>query len=122
MGMRSLQYRWLLIFTLAGSFLLGAGIQQGFMMSAAPASGPDFRISDSNLSHPLRIVVYGDMRFTDPSETSATNPKVRRWLVNQVAAEKPDAVLLSGDVPWHGGRAGDYDAYRSEKFGLCSQS
>ena len=37
---------------------------------------------------------------------------MRRWLVDQVAAEKPDAVLLSGDVPWHGGQAGDYDEYR----------
>ena len=54
------------------------------------------------------------MRFTDPSETRATNPKVRRWLVDQVAAEKPDAVLLSGDVPWHGGQASDYDEYRIE--------
>ena len=54
------------------------------------------------------------MRFTDPSETRATNPKVRRWLVDQVATEKPDAVLLSGDVPWHGSNAADYDEYRRE--------
>ena len=54
------------------------------------------------------------MRFTDPAQIKATNPKVRRWLVEQVAAEKPDAVLLSGDVPWHGGNASDYDEYRLE--------
>ena len=69
-----------------------------------PPGGADFRISDSDLSHPLRIIAYGDMRFTDPAQVKATNPKVRRWLVDQVAAEKPDAVLLSGDVPWHGGQ------------------
>ena len=79
-----------------------------------PPGGADFRISDSDLSHPLRIIAYGDMRFTDPAQVKATNPKVRRWLVEQVAAEKPDAVLLSGDVPWHGGNAGDYDEYRLE--------
>ena len=79
-----------------------------------PSGGPDFRISDSELSHPLRIIAYGDMRFTDPAEVKATNPKVRRWLVDQVAAEKPDAVLLSGDVPWHGSQAGDYDEFRRE--------
>jgi hypothetical protein len=54
------------------------------------------------------------MRFTDPLEVTATNPKVRRWLVNQIAAEKPDAVLLSGDVPWRGSQVGDYDEYRRE--------
>jgi 3',5'-cyclic AMP phosphodiesterase CpdA len=79
-----------------------------------PSEGADFRIGARDVSHPLRIIVYGDMRFTDPTETKATNPKVRRWLVDRVAAEKPDAVLLSGDVPWHGGKASDYDEYRRE--------
>jgi hypothetical protein len=112
--MRDLRRRLTLILIVASSLLWGAGIQVRPTVLAAPANGPDFRISDSDLSHPLRIIVYGDMRFTDPHETSATNPKVRCWLVDQVAAEKPDAVLLSGDVPWHGSNAGDYDQYRSE--------
>ncbi len=77
-------------------------------------TGPAFVIPQASLSHPLKIIAYGDMRFTDPHETSATNPKVRRWLVDQVAAEKPDAVLLSGDVPWRGGEAGDYADYQLE--------
>jgi hypothetical protein len=103
-----------LIFIAAASLLAGIGIKPCITILAAPPGGADFRISDSDLSHPLRIIVYGDMRFTDPLEVRATNPKVRRWLVNQIAAEKPDAVLLSGDVPWHGSQAGDYDEYRSE--------
>jgi acid phosphatase type 7 len=78
------------------------------------AAGPAFVVPEASLSHPLKIIAYGDMRFTDPHETTATNPKVRRWLVDQIAAEKPDAVLLSGDVPWRGGEAADYDVYRSE--------
>jgi hypothetical protein len=60
------------------------------------------------------MVVYGDTRFTDPHETSATNPKVRRWLVDKIAEEKPDAVVVSGDVPWRGGEASDYEVYRAE--------
>jgi len=76
--------------------------------------GPDFRIESQDLSRPLHIVVYGDMRFTDPSETSAANSKVRRWLVEKIATEKPDAVLLSGDVAWKGGQADDYAVYQSE--------
>ena len=104
----------LLIFIVAASIVAYIGSKCSLSMLAAPAVGPDFRLSDSELSHPLRIIVYGDMRFTDPAETKATNPKVRRWLVDQVAAEKADAVLLSGDVPWHGSQAGDYDEYRLE--------
>jgi len=78
------------------------------------AHGPDFRVESRDLSRPLKIIVYGDMRFTDPGEMSATNPKVRRWLVEKIAAEKPDAVLLSGDVAWKGGQANDYAVYHSE--------
>jgi len=78
------------------------------------AAATALAVPEASLSHPLKIIAYGDMRFTDPHETSATNPKVRRWLVDQIAAEKPDAVLLSGDVPWRGGEAADYEVYRSE--------
>ena len=75
------------------------------VVTAPRAAGPDFHVRARDLSNPLQIVAYGDMRFTDPAETEATNPKVRRWLVDRIAAEKPDAVLLSGDIPWHGGHA-----------------
>jgi len=60
------------------------------------------------------VIAYGDMRFTDPQNTTATNPKVRRWLVDRIAAEKPDAVLLSGDIPWNGGVANDYVVFHEE--------
>ena len=112
--MRCLRYFLILIYILTAGVLVGIIRQTSPPLLAAPAAGPDFRTSDSNLSHSLRIIAYGDMRFTDPSEILATNLKVRRWLVEQIAAEKPDAVLLSGDVPWHGSQSGDYDVYRTE--------
>ena len=83
-------------------------------LGVIPVSGQNFQIANRDLSEPLKIIVYGDIRFTDPRETDATNPRVRRWLVEQVATENPDAVLLSGDVPWQGGNANDYAVYRSE--------
>src|ERR1039458_9524477 len=114
MGMCCFRNRLLLILLVAGSLLPGAGVKPLATMFAAPAGGPDLRRADLDPSQPLRIIVYGDMRFTDPNEMKATNPKVRRWLVNQVSVERPDAVLLSGDVPWHGSQAADYDVYRRE--------
>jgi Calcineurin-like phosphoesterase len=108
------RHRVLVIFMVAGSGLVGIVLNSRPTVPASPASGPDFIVKDSELSHPTRIIVYGDMRFTDPTQTRATNPKVRRWLVDQIATENPDAILLSGDVPWHGGQASDYDEYRIE--------
>jgi hypothetical protein len=60
------------------------------------------------------VIAYGDMRFTDPKETQATNPKVRKWLVDKIAAEKPNAIVISGDVPYVGERAADYTEFHLE--------
>jgi 3',5'-cyclic AMP phosphodiesterase CpdA len=110
---RSHHFRFL-VFIAAAGVLAGIGFKRCITVLAAPPAGADFRITESELTHPLRIIAYGDMRFTNPTEVGATNPKVRRWLVDQIAAEKPDAVLLSGDVPWHGSQAADYDEFRRE--------
>lgn len=66
------------------------------------------------LSSPPVIISYGDIRFTDSGEDVATNPKVRRWLVDKIATEKPDAILINGDIPWHGGDLNDYGVFRAE--------
>ena len=60
------------------------------------------------------IIAYGDMRFTDPTNITVTNPRVRRWLVEQIAIEHPAAVLLSGDVPYDGSHVGDYEVFHQE--------
>src|SRR5450432_217589 len=54
------------------------------------------------------------MRFTDPSEIDASNPFARQALVRQIAHEKPDALLLGGDIPWHGAAVQDYARYALE--------
>ena len=86
-----------------------AGILCSFSVLAA-----DFEVKQAELKEPVTIVAYGDMRFTDPSNTSATNPKVRRWLVDKIGMEHPTAILLSGDVPWHGAEANDYKVFTVE--------
>jgi acid phosphatase type 7 len=76
--------------------------------------GATFTVAQADLDEPVTVIAYGDMRFTDPSNTKATNPTVRQALVKRIAQEKPDALLLNGDVPWHGGNPADYAVYKEE--------
>jgi calcineurin-like phosphoesterase family protein len=77
-------------------------------------AGATFRVADQALRNPLTIIAYGDMRFTDPTNFTATNPSVRQALVARIAEDNPDALLLNGDVPWHGSNSEDYSVYKSE--------
>ena len=63
---------------------------------------------------PLRVVAYGDMRFTNPARTTGTNPRVRKWLAEKIAAERPQAVLLTGDMPYTGSDPADWKVFQDE--------
>jgi hypothetical protein len=76
--------------------------------------GPTFRIADRSLPTRLTLVLYGDQRFTDPANRVAADPKSRAWLAREIAAEKPAAVLMNGDVPLSGAVPGDYAVFQSE--------
>ncbi len=76
--------------------------------------GPSFVVGDKDLPKNFSIAVYGDMRFTDPANTKAANPDARRALVAKIAEVRPDALILTGDVPFRGTFAADYDEYRLE--------
>jgi Icc-related predicted phosphoesterase len=76
--------------------------------------GPSFIVSQSELAKTVKIIVYGDQRFTDPTNTKVTNPAVRRMLVEKIAEEHPNAVLMNGDVPYSGDDINDYAVYKSE--------
>ena len=78
------------------------------------APGPTFHVPTSEFPKHWSLIAYGDMRFTDPTNEKVTNPKVRRWLVGRIASEHPDAVLLSGDVPYDGSVVNDYTVYHQE--------
>lgn len=84
------------------------------LAAARPAAVPaTFAVDDRDLPEPLVVIAYGDMRFTDPAETGATSPPVRRALVEKVAGEAPAAVFINGDLPWHGTPA-DYAVFHAE--------
>jgi hypothetical protein len=73
-----------------------------------------FVVRETDLQKPTTIVAYGDMRFTDPSKLPAENTAARRALVARVAQEKPDALLLNGDLTMRGGDPADYAVYEAE--------
>ena len=77
-------------------------------------AGPTFSVPDAQLSKHVTVIGYGDMRFHDPSITNVANPVARKILVERIAAEHPDAVQLSGDVPYKGSDAGDYAVFKQE--------
>ena len=87
-----------------------AGIPTARLLSTP---GPLFVVPQADLHHPVKVIAYGDMRFTNPSEITATNPAARQDLVAKIASEQPDAVLVSGDIPWRG-LVEDYGEFRAE--------
>jgi len=46
--------------------------------------------------------------------TSGTNPRVRKWLAERVAAEHPQAVLLTRDTPFTGADPADWQVFQNE--------
>ncbi len=76
--------------------------------------GPTFTVTDAQLSKHVTVIDYGDMRFHDPANTTVANPVARKILVDKIVTEHPDAVQLSGDVPYRGSDAADYEIYKTE--------
>jgi 3',5'-cyclic AMP phosphodiesterase CpdA len=102
---------------LALALLLSCAVLPGWAADEATAGllsgpGPTFKLAAPTGA--WTVIAYGDMRFTDPTNTKVTDPVARRALVKKIAEEKPDALLLSGDVPYSGAVANDYAVYREE--------
>jgi acid phosphatase type 7 len=90
------------------------GVRPASEVTGHHPSPPSFTVMDRDLEASPRFIVYGDMRFTDLGETKASLPGPRRLLVARIGREKPDAVFLMGDVPWHGGNRVDYEVFARE--------
>lgn len=75
---------------------------------------PTFVVPDSALPAHPSVIVYGDQRFHDPSNTTVADPRMRLELVKKIAAEHPDAICMTGDVPYKGTDPADYENFRTE--------
>ena len=63
---------------------------------------------------PFRFIVYGDTRFTDPTNTRAASPPVRRALVQAIAEADPAFISVGGDIAYNGDNADDWKVWDSE--------
>jgi Icc-related predicted phosphoesterase len=63
---------------------------------------------------PFRFVVYGDTRFTDPANTKAASPPVRRALVQAIAEADPAFISVGGDIAYNGDDTNDWKIWDSE--------
>ena len=77
-------------------------------------TGATFSVKDGDLPANLSLVVYGDTRFTHPEDVVDTNPVARRALVAKIAEEHPDALVMTGDVPFRGRDLFDYQEFAAE--------
>ena len=62
----------------------------------------------------FRFVAYGDTRFTDPTDTEASNPQARRTLVQAIADEHPAFISIGGDISYRGANPNDWKVWDSE--------
>ena len=63
---------------------------------------------------PFRFVAYGDTRFTDPKDSEASNPQVRRALVKAIADAHPAFISIGGDISYNGYDVNDWKTWDSE--------
>jgi hypothetical protein len=117
--MRRIGIAWFEVATLGCAILVGQsaagqGNPPARRAAALARVDPKFRVAEGDLRTPVTVIAYGDIRFTDPSNITATSPAARKALIARIAEEQPDAVLVTGDVPWHGGNPDDYSVYAEE--------
>lgn len=101
----------LLLFALAGVWGMTAARGQSALDRL---DQPTFVVAGIKPGQPLRVLVYGDTRFTDPAITGPTHPRARKWLAARVGQEHPDAILFTGDLPLHGDDARDWTVFEDE--------
>ncbi len=79
-------------------------------LAAAPA--PDITLPSP--AYPFHFIVYGDIRFTNPANTPPSNPAIRDALVEKIAAEDPDFLLITGDIVLEGNNPADWAVFDRE--------
>lgn len=112
---RSLNAARIVLFILLAIVVFSRGSSaQGTPSATKPDSNPTFVLKQFSAGQPIRLIAYGDMRFTDPKITEGTNPRVRQWLAQKIGQEKPQALVVTGDMPFIGDKKADWEEYQRE--------
>jgi len=69
---------------------------------------------EQSLSTPFHFVAYADIRFTPPSNKDASNPEIRKILVQAVADTNPAFISINGDIPYRGANPEDWKVFDAE--------
>jgi len=77
-------------------------------------AAPTFIVNPAQLPKKLHLIAYGDIRFMDTREKDASHPAERQAIVAKIAEEKPDALLISGDIPYRGAFKMDWEVMHAE--------
>jgi 3',5'-cyclic AMP phosphodiesterase CpdA len=105
---------WALVLLIAGIGLLPQSHARKPKKAPGDSGAATALLSLSPKSYPFSFVAYGDTRFTDPADHQHTDPERRRAIVKQIAADKPDFVVISGDIVYDGGVANDWKVFDQE--------
>jgi hypothetical protein len=93
------------------AFVFAVSLRALFARSAEPT----FTLAEAPLSSPPAFVVYGDTRFTNwQLARNASSPWARQALVQKIASEHPEALFITGDIPFRGADFADYKIFKSE--------
>ncbi len=103
----------LLVFSLAATLLVAKQKNKAKTNNQTQAKDEQLFAAEPN-QYPFTLVAYGDLRTTDPRNHSATDPERRQALIARIAAEKPDLLLVNGDLVLTGGHAGDWREFDKE--------
>ncbi|HTZ94838.1 MAG TPA: metallophosphoesterase [Terriglobales bacterium] len=64
-----------------------------------------------NVHIPFRFVAYGDIRFTNPRNTDASNPVAREAIVKAIAETNPAFICVTGDLVYRGTNVEDWQIW-----------
>src|SRR5262245_49309954 len=62
----------------------------------------------------LDFVGCGDVRATNPSDKRNTDPKARRALLGRIAKERPELLMITGDIVLTGENPDDWKDFDAE--------
>lgn len=83
-------------------------------LAVAPQAQPTVDVDLGSAHDSFSFVVYGDIRFTDPHNTRDTDPARRVALINRIVGERPDFLVITGDLVLQGDRSSDWEVFNQE--------